>query len=86
MPTPSPTVEDMATLGKGPDDLPNLVRFTAPSNLSGNPVIVLPGPPTDDGLPVTFQLMGRHFDEALLLAMGHAYQTSTGWHLAHPQL
>ena len=39
---------------------------------------------TADGVPTGFQIVGRAFDEAGILAAGHAYQKSTGWHLKHP--
>jgi Asp-tRNA(Asn)/Glu-tRNA(Gln) amidotransferase A subunit family amidase len=29
-------------------------------------------------------LMGRHFDEATLFRLGHAYQSVTDWHLRSP--
>ena len=37
-----------------------------------------------DGLPVSMQLVGRHFDEAMLLRAAHAYQQATDWHLRRP--
>jgi aspartyl-tRNA(Asn)/glutamyl-tRNA(Gln) amidotransferase subunit A len=39
-----------------------------------------------DGLPVGMQLMGRHFDEATLFRMTHAYQQVTDWHTRQPAL
>ena len=36
------------------------------------------------GLPVSMQLVGRHFDEATLLRAAHAYQQATDWHLRRP--
>jgi aspartyl-tRNA(Asn)/glutamyl-tRNA(Gln) amidotransferase subunit A len=32
------------------------------------------------------QLMGRHFDEAGLFKMAHAYQQATDWHKRKPNL
>jgi len=37
-------------------------------------------------LPLSFQLVGRHLDEALLVRAGHAYQQATDWHRKHPPL
>ncbi|WP_234803429.1 amidase [Mycobacteroides abscessus] len=59
-------------------------RFTEPFNMSGNPTITLPGGFTDDGLPLAFQLVARHLDEATLIRTGNAYQQATDWHLCHP--
>jgi aspartyl-tRNA(Asn)/glutamyl-tRNA(Gln) amidotransferase subunit A len=32
------------------------------------------------------QVLGRPFDEATVLRIGHAYQQATGWQHQHPQL
>jgi aspartyl-tRNA(Asn)/glutamyl-tRNA(Gln) amidotransferase subunit A len=57
--------------------------FTVPANLAGIPGLSLPGGFVD-GLPVGLQLLGRPFDEATLLRIGHAYQQRTRHHLAEP--
>jgi Asp-tRNA(Asn)/Glu-tRNA(Gln) amidotransferase A subunit family amidase len=41
---------------------------------------------TADGVPVGFQIVGHAFDEAGILAAGHAYQQATDWHLKRPPL
>jgi len=41
---------------------------------------------TTTGLPLSFQAVGRPFDEALLLVLGQAYQEAAGWHLQRPNL
>jgi len=61
-------------------------RFTTPFDMSGSPTITLPGGFTARGLPLSFQLVGRHLDEALLVRVGHAYQQATDWHRKHPPL
>jgi amidase len=62
------------------------VRFATPFDMSGSPTITLPGGFTAKGLPLSFQLVGRHLDEALLVQAGHAYQQATDWHRKHPAL
>jgi aspartyl-tRNA(Asn)/glutamyl-tRNA(Gln) amidotransferase subunit A len=57
--------------------------FTVPANLAGIPGLSLPGGFVD-GLPVGVQLLGRPFDEATLLRIGHAYQQKTTHHLQEP--
>lgn len=57
--------------------------FTIPVNLAGLPGLALPCG-FADGLPVGLQLVGRPFDEATLLRVGHAYQQATGWHRRRP--
>jgi amidase len=61
-------------------------RFTTPFDMSGSPTITQPGGFTAKGLPLSFQLVGRHLDEALLVRAGHAYQQATDWHRKHPRL
>jgi amidase len=74
------------TLGEQPDLILKLQRYTAPFDLTGAPTITLPGGFSDAGLPVGFQLIGRHWDEANLLAAGVAFQTVTTWHQQHPAI
>jgi aspartyl-tRNA(Asn)/glutamyl-tRNA(Gln) amidotransferase subunit A len=60
--------------------------FTLPANLAGVPGLSFPVGFDADGLPVGMQLMGRHFDEATLFRMTHAYQQVTDWHTRQPAL
>ena len=76
----------MATLGEDPDELLQLIRFTSPFDMSGHPTIILPVGFTDDGSPMTFQFVGRPFEEDVLFRAGHAYQAKTQWHRQHPPL
>jgi aspartyl-tRNA(Asn)/glutamyl-tRNA(Gln) amidotransferase subunit A len=55
--------------------------FTAYWDGVGNPVLVVPMGFTEGGLPLSLQLAGRPFDEALLVRAGDAYQSVTDWHL-----
>jgi amidase len=66
------------------DGLWDFVRFATPFDMSGSPTITLPGGFTAKGLPLSFQLVGRHLDEVLLVRAGHAYQQATDWHRRHP--
>ena len=56
-----------------------------PSNVTGGPSLELPNG-FSDGLPLGMQVIGRPFDEATVLRVGHAYQQATEWHTRHPQL
>lgn len=82
----SPTVARLADLGADAELTSALLRYTSPFDMTGSPTITLPGGATDSGMPVAFQLVGRHFDEALLLRAGHAFQQITEWHRRHPAL
>jgi aspartyl-tRNA(Asn)/glutamyl-tRNA(Gln) amidotransferase subunit A len=63
-----------------------LLRLTFPFNLSGQPALTVPCGFNRDGLPVGLQIVGRQFDEATVLRLGHAYQLATDWHLRRPSL
>jgi amidase len=69
-----------------PEGLAGFLRFATPFDMSGSPTITLPGGFTAKGLPLSFQLVGRHLDEGLLVQAGHAYQQATDWHRKHPSL
>jgi aspartyl-tRNA(Asn)/glutamyl-tRNA(Gln) amidotransferase subunit A len=58
-------------------------RFTYPWNLTGLPALSLPCG-FAEGLPVGLQLVGRPFDEAMILRVGHAYEAATRWHKRRP--
>jgi amidase len=64
--------------------LTQFIRFATPWDMSGSPTITLPGGFTPRGLPLSFQLVGRHLEEALLIQAGDAYQQATDWHRRHP--
>jgi amidase len=78
------TVTHEAELFATSDGLAGFLRFATPFDMSGSPTITLPGGFTSKGLPVSFQLVGRHLEEALLVRAGHAYQQATDWHRKHP--
>ena len=61
-------------------------NVTAVSNVTGNPTISLCNGFSSNGLPLAFQIIGRPFDEPNLLAVAHAYQQATTWHLRRPTL
>lgn len=55
--------------------------FTVAANLAGLPALSIPAG-FIDGMPVGLQLMGKQFNEGLLLKLAHHYQLNTDWHLA----
>jgi aspartyl-tRNA(Asn)/glutamyl-tRNA(Gln) amidotransferase subunit A len=38
------------------------------------------------GLPLSLQIVGRSFDEATVLRIGHAYERATPWRERRPAL
>jgi aspartyl-tRNA(Asn)/glutamyl-tRNA(Gln) amidotransferase subunit A len=57
--------------------------YTVPANLAGIPGVSVPCG-LSDGLPVGLHIIGKHFDEATVLSVAHAYQLNTGWHKMRP--
>jgi len=48
--------------------------FTVTADLSGIPGISVPCGETKENLPVGLQILGKHFDEATILRVAHAYE------------
>jgi len=48
--------------------------YTVTANLAGIPGISVPCGETREGLPIGLQFLGRHFDEATLLRVAHAFE------------
>jgi aspartyl-tRNA(Asn)/glutamyl-tRNA(Gln) amidotransferase subunit A len=63
-----------------------LTRFTRPVNYLGLPSLAIPAGFTAAGLPVGMQLIGRPFDEAMLLRIGAGLQRLTDFHSKVPPL
>jgi len=80
----APSLKTIAT--RTPETITARLRYTAPFDMSGHPTLTLPGGMTADGVPVGFQIVGRHFAEAEILAAGHAFQQASDWHLKRPPL
>ena len=57
-----------------------LLRLTMPFNLSGLPAISLPCGFTAGSLPIGLQIVGKPFEESMILRIAHAYQQLTDWH------
>ena len=62
-----------------------LTMCTRPWNVTGHPALSLPCGFSRSGLPIGLQIVGRHFDEATVLRVGHAYQLMTDWHMRRPE-
>jgi amidase len=54
-------------------------RNTMPFNYTGHPALALPVGKSSAGLPVSMQLVGRFFDDPLLMRVAYAYQHATDW-------
>ena len=86
LPMPTPTLADTA-YRDGPAYLNmvvGLTRNTRVVNFLGLPALSVTCGFTPDGMPTSFQLIGRPFAEALLFRLGHLYQRETDWHRRWP--
>jgi len=63
-----------------------LTRFTRPINYLGLPSLAIPTGFASSGLPVGMQLIGRSFDETMVLTIGAAFQRATDFHARVPIL
>jgi aspartyl-tRNA(Asn)/glutamyl-tRNA(Gln) amidotransferase subunit A len=61
-----------------------LISATCPFNVTGQPALTVPCGCTTSGLPLALQIVGKSFDEATILQVGHAYETHTSWHQQRP--
>jgi aspartyl-tRNA(Asn)/glutamyl-tRNA(Gln) amidotransferase subunit A len=61
-------------------------RFTYPFNLAGLPSLAVPCGFDQQTLPIGIQIAASHWQEALTLRVGHAYQQATDWHKQRPAL
>jgi aspartyl-tRNA(Asn)/glutamyl-tRNA(Gln) amidotransferase subunit A len=87
-PVPAPTIAE-SDVGSSPGAeavIQRLTRFTRPINYLGLPSLAVPAGFTHQGLPIGLQLIGRSFDEAMLLRLGAAFQRATDFHDKVPQL
>jgi aspartyl-tRNA(Asn)/glutamyl-tRNA(Gln) amidotransferase subunit A len=51
--------------------------YTVTADLAGIPGISVPCGETKEKLPIGVQILGRHFDEATILRVAHAYESAT---------
>ena len=55
-------------------------------NITGNPAMAIPVGFTNQGLPLSMQIIGKPNDEETVYRVGRAYQNATAWHRQHPNL
>ncbi|TKW76446.1 MAG: amidase, partial [Bradyrhizobium icense] len=87
-PMPAVTIAE-SDVGNSPDAeavIQRITRFTRPINYLGLPSLSIPSGFTKSGLPVGMQIIGRSFDEAMLVRIGAAFQRATDFHQKVPKL
>lgn len=60
--------------------------YMRPFNLTGQPALSVCNGFDSTGLPLSLQIVGRYFDEATVLRIGHAYEHATAWRQRRPEL
>ncbi|XOV83143.1 MAG: amidase [bacterium] len=80
---PVPTVAQMDSVVSEDDSRAAFINFTAPSDYSGHPTLTVPVGLDANGLPRSFQLMGKSLGEKALIDFGLAYERASGA-MPHP--
>ncbi len=81
---PQPLDTFLAVTERVADDDLAYIPFTYPFNISGQPAISLPLGWSAEGLPIGVQLVGRPFDEALLIALAAQIERAAPWQSRFP--
>ena len=72
--------ETKSRFGQGSGDATITAAFV------GTPALSVPCGFDSNNVPIGLQIMGSHFQEELVLKVGHAYEKSTAWHTMRPPL
>jgi aspartyl-tRNA(Asn)/glutamyl-tRNA(Gln) amidotransferase subunit A len=78
---PAPRLEDVTSFSVF--EKPN---FTIPFNVAGVPAMSVCSGFSARGLPLALQIVGRPFEDELVLRAGHAYEQATSWRERRPEL
>jgi aspartyl-tRNA(Asn)/glutamyl-tRNA(Gln) amidotransferase subunit A len=68
----------IAEAREGKIGLAQLIRHTAPFNVTGQPALAIPTGIGADGAPLAIQIVGRPFDELSVLRVADAYERARG--------
>ena len=64
----------------------SMLHNTEPCDLTGLPALSLPCGFSSEELPIGLQLIGRPFEESLILRAGYAFEQATDWHKQRPKI
>ena len=78
---PAPAFADL-----DPNSPPIWPIQTMPFNVTGNPAMSIPTGFSASGLPLSMQIVGRAFDESMVLRIGAAFEAATGLSARRPTL
>ena len=60
--------------------------FLSGQVMAGIPAMSVPCGFSKNNLPIGLQIMGKQWDEPMVLRVADAYQKATGWHAKKPTL
>ncbi|MCP5152420.1 MAG: amidase [Ectothiorhodospiraceae bacterium] len=83
-PVPTIAETDVADSPEMRKMITDMTRCSRPINYLALPGLSVPAGFSSSGLPLSFQLIGRPFDEASLFRFGAAYEAAAGWVEQHP--
>ena len=88
IPEPAPALDAVkaGTVDEVVTRMGRFSRLTRPFNALGLPALSVPCGFSRDGRPLALQIVGRPFDEATALRLGHAYERATDWVTRRPAL
>ncbi|MFM9939764.1 MAG: amidase [Hyphomicrobiaceae bacterium] len=82
LPTTATSAPKMDSMTKyGSFEVPS---FTMPFNVSGTPALSVCNGFDAQGLPLSLQIVGRPFEDATVLRVGHTYERKTTWRERRP--
>ncbi len=84
----TPTIPEPAGVTADMDMSKRMLQpsYCGPFNLTGYPGLAIPSGFSSNGLPLSTQIVGAPFGEAVVLRVGHAYQQMTDFHLRVPEI
>jgi len=87
VPVSTPTIETEASASprEALQAIDRFTRCTRGINYLGLPALSVPCGFVEHGLPVGFQIVGRPFEEGILLKAADAFQRDTDWHHLMPE-
>jgi len=77
---PAPRIDQVSTYSTF-----ERASYTGPYNLTGSPALSVPIG-FENGLPLAFQIVGKPFDEAGVMRVGHAFEQATEFHRQRPPI
>lgn len=89
-PTSPVTTAPLTAMGEPRPDYPaespilSMIHHSFSANLTGQPALSAPCGLADNGLPVSFQLLGRPFGEATIFRLARAYEREHSWSTLRP--